>query len=443
MRIFLSTYLTRFFFLLLGGIIVLFAVSFAIKELFFIAQVSLIVLFGLTLLDWLLIFTSKDPLTFKRKLNERMSLGDPNPVRLTVSNSSKQPVRFRLYEGYPVEMQERSLYVTGFLLPGNSIEFDYDFTPLKRGLYQFNDAFFQLASVFGLVSRKLVIPAVQETHVYPSILQMKKYELLVFHQQKTSTGIKKIRRSGNNSEFEQIKAYVQGDEVRTINWKATSRKVELMVNQYQEEKSQHIYCLIDKSRNMQVLFNGMTVLDHAINSTLAFSNVALRNGDKTGLITFSDKIGTRLLANRTDGQMRRILEELYDQRTAFLEPNYELVYQTIRRTISTRSLLILFTNFQTEFAMRRALPMLRRINQKHLLVVVFFENTDLVEFAHQPLNSVQDVYTSTIAERIVTLKSRMADELKKNGIQTILTTPEDLSINTINKYLELKARGAI
>lgn len=443
MRIFLSTYLTRFFFLLLGGIILLFAASFAIKELFFIAQVSLIVLFGLTLLDWLLIFTSNNPLTFQRKMNDRMSLGDANPIQVTINNTSKQPVRFKLYEGYPVEMQERKSFFSGFLSPGSSLVFDYDFTPLKRGLYHFNDAFFQLASVFGLVSRKLVIPAAQNVHVYPSILQMKKYELLVFHQQKTSTGIKKIRRSGNNSEFEQIKAYVQGDEVRTINWKATSRKVELMVNQYQEEKSQHIYCLIDKSRNMQVLFNGMTVLDHAINSTLAFSNVALRNGDKTGLITFSDKIGTRLLANRTDGQMRRILEELYDQRTAFLEPNYELVYQTIRRTISTRSLLILFTNFQTEFAMRRALPMLRRINQKHLLVVVFFENTDLVEYAHQPLNSVQDVYTSTIAERIVTLKSRMADELKKNGIQTILTTPEDLSINTINKYLELKARGTI
>jgi uncharacterized protein (DUF58 family) len=265
----------------------------------------------------------------------------------------------------------------------------------------------------------------------------------VFQQQKTSQGIKKIRRIGNNSEFEQIKSYVQGDEPKTINWKATSRRFDLMVNQYQEEKSQHIYCVIDKSRNMQVEFDAMTVLDHSINSTLVFSNIALRNGDKTGLITFSDKIGTKLTANRSNGQMKRILEELYNQHTQFLEPNFELLYQTIRRTISTRSLLVLFTNFQTEFAMRRALPMLRRINQHHLLVIVFFENSDLEEFAFQPLQKTSDVYVSAVAERMITLKSKMAYELKQNGIQTILTNPTDLSIQTINKYLELKAKGAI
>jgi uncharacterized protein (DUF58 family) len=294
-----------------------------------------------------------------------------------------------------------------------------------------------------LVSRRYEVKREQDVEVYPSVLQMKRFELMVFQQQKTSTGIKKVRRIGNNSEFEQIKNYVQGDEVRTINWKATSRKVELMVNQYQEEKSQHIYCLIDKSRNMQVAFDGMTALDFAINSSLVFSNIALRNGDKTGLISFSDKIGTKLPANRSGAQMKRIMEELYDQRTEFLEPNYELLYQTIRRTITTRSLLVLFTNFQTEFAMRRALPMLRRINQKHLLVVVFFENTDLMEQAFQPLKTSNDVYQSAVAERVITLKSRMADELRRNKIQTILTTPNELSIDTINKYLELKARGAI
>jgi uncharacterized protein (DUF58 family) len=187
----------------------------------------------------------------------------------------------------------------------------------------------------------------------------------------------------------------------------------------------------------------MSVLDYSINSTLVFSNIALRNGDKTGLITFSDKIGTKLPASRSNGQMKRILEELYNQRTQFLEPNYELLYQTIRRSISTRSLLVLFTNFQTEFAMRRALPMLRKINQRHLLVVVFFENTDLQEHAYQPLRSSNDVYVSAVAEKMITLKSRMAAELKQNGIQSILTTPSELSIQTVNKYLELKAKGAI
>lgn len=169
----------------------------------------------------------------------------------------------------------------------------------------------------------------------------------------------------------------------------------------------------------------------------------MRKGDKTGLITFSDKIGSQLPADRTGGQMRRIIEELYNQKTHFLEPNYELLYNSLRRTVKTRSLLVLFTNFETEFAMRRALPMLRRINQKHVLVVVFFQNTDLQELAYEVPKTTKDIYQSAVAERMISMKGRIAQELKQNGIQTILTLPSDLSINTINKYLELKAKGSI
>lgn len=169
---------------------------------------------------------------------------------------------------------------------------------------------------------------------------------------------------------------MQGDELKTINWKATSRKNELMVNQYQEEKSQSIYCIIDKSRNMQMEFDGLSMLDYAINSTLVFSNIALRKGDKAGLITYSDKIGTLLAADRAGGQMRRIQEALYNQKTQYRESNFELLYQSIRRTVKTRSLLVLFTNFETEFSMRRAMPYLRKLNQKHVLTVVFFKTVN-------------------------------------------------------------------
>jgi uncharacterized protein (DUF58 family) len=438
-----SIFLSRLFFLLYGTIVVLFAASFAIPFLFSVAQISLLVLLGVTVLDVLLTFSVKQPLQFKRFVQDRLNLGDVNEVRLEVSNVTGQPVSFILHEGFPAEMQERSKRFKAILMPGEIREFTYDFVPNERGEYTFNDAFFMVSSIFFLVKRRIIIPASQKIAVYPSVLQMKKYELLVFQQQKTSTGIKKIRRIGQTSEFEQIKNYVQGDEIKTINWKATSRKNELMVNQYQEEKSQHIFCIIDKSRTMQMEAEGLSMLDYSINSSLVLMNIALRKGDKAGLITFSDKIGTQLPAERSAGQMRRILEALYDQKTHFLEPNFELLYQTIRRTVSTRSLLVLFTNFETEFAMRRALPLLRRINQKHVLVVVFFQNSDLEELAYKPAANTRDVYQSAVAERMTSMKSRIALELNKNGIQTILTMPTDLSINTINKYLELKAKGMI
>jgi uncharacterized protein (DUF58 family) len=443
MRFLGSIFLSRLFFLLYGAIVILFAASFVVPMLWSIALVSIMVLFGVTLLDVLLTFSVKAPLGFERVVQNRLNLGDKNDISIKVTNLTGQLISFVLHEGFPNEMQERSKRFKAILKPRELKTFDYTFIPKERGEYHFNDAFFLVSSIFFLVKRRIVIPAKQEIHVYPSVLQMKKFELLVFQQQKTSTGIKKIRRLGNTSEFEQIKNYVQGDEIKTINWKATSRKNELMVNQYQEEKSQHLYCIIDKSRTMQMQFDGMSMLDYAINSTLVFANIALRKGDKTGLITFSDKIGSQLPAERSAGQMRRIMEELYNQKTHFLEPNFELLYQTVRRTVKTRSLLVLFTNFETEFAMRRALPLLRRINQNHVLVVVFFQNTDLEELAYQPAKNTKDIYQSAVAERMTSMKSRIALELKKNGIQTILTLPSDLSVNTINKYIELKAKGMI
>lgn len=409
----------------------------------FVANVVLASLFGLTLIDILLVFSAKDPLSVSRKVNDRLNLGDDNAIVLSIANDTNQVINFSMIEGYPVEMQIRSIVLKGTLLPDTSKSFNYVFTPKSRGTFKFGDVFIIMRSIFFMASRRIDIPLAQQVDVYPSVLQMKKYELLVFQQQKTTAGIKKIRRLGNNSEFEQIKSYVQGDDPKWINWKATSRRNELMVNQYQEEKSQSIYCIIDKSRSMQMEFNGLSMLDYSINSSLVFTNIALRKGDKAGLITFSDKIGTLLPAEKAGGQMRRIQELLFNQRSFYKEGNYDVLYQSIRRTVKSRSLLMLYTNFETEFAMRRAIPMLRRLNQKHVLVVIFFQNSELQELAYAPSKSIQEVYQSTVAERMISLKSRIARELRKNGIQTVLTLPEDLSINTINKYLELKARGSI
>lgn len=409
----------------------------------FIANVVLASLICLTAIDALLVFTSVNPIVVTRDVNARLNLGDDNKVILTVRNTTPQPINFSLIEGYPVEMQDRKTVLKGTLLPEKEKVFEYQYDASQRGKFEFGDVFIIIRSMFFMASRGVTIPLKQDVHVYPSVLQMKKYELLVFQQQKTSSGIKKIRRLGNNSEFEQIKNYVQGDDLKSINWKATSRRNELMVNQYQEEKSQSIYCIIDKSRNMQMDFDGLSLLDYSINSSLVFSNIALRKGDKAGLITYSDKIGTLLAAEKSAGQMRRIHESLYNQKTQFKESNFEILYQSIRQTIRSRSLLVLFTNFETEFSMRRAIPMLRRLNQKHVLVVVFFQNSELQEIAYQPSKNIKEVYTSVVAERMISLKSKIARELRQNGIQTVLTIPSELSVNTINKYLELKAKGSI
>ncbi len=429
--------------MLLAIVIGMYCCATVFPWMFFVSNVALLALFCALLIDVIITILNENPVEVSRKVDNLLNLGDSNTVTISVTNRSNQPINFALIEGFPVQLQIRQKEYSAFLMPNNTKSFTYEFTPKQRGEFTFGDALIYLSSSLFLIKRKIDYPLAQKVQVFPSILQMKQYELKVFHQQTQARGIKKVRRIGNNHEFEKIKNYVQGDDLRTVNWKATSKRNELMVNQYQEERSQHIYALIDKSRNMQMEFENMTMLDYAINSALVFSNIALRKGDRAGLITFSNKMGTQLVADRSNGHLRRILNLLYNQKTQFKESSYELLYESIRQTVKSRSLLMLYTNFESEFAMKRALPILKKINQRHVLVVVFFQNNELEDVAFQRIDTVQEIYQSAVAEKLITTKMVIAKELRQNGIQTILTRPEDLSINTINKYLELKARGVI
>lgn len=282
-----------------------------------------------------------------------------------------------------------------------------------------------------------------EVPVYPSIQQMKNMELLAFNRISTRQGIKRIRRIGHSYEFEQIKNYVRGDDYRSVNWKASSRRHNLMVNQYQDERSQQVYCAIDKSRVMRMPFNELSLIDYAINASLVISNIALQKYDKAGLITFSDKLGATIKADSKATQLNKILHALYKEKERSLEANYDLLYYASRKLISGRSLILLFTNFESNYALERALPVLRRMNRMHLLVVIFFENTEIRGFARQKADSLEDIYHQTIAEKFLSEKAQMVHKLRQYGIQSILTPPEDLSVNTVNKYLELKSRGLI
>jgi uncharacterized protein (DUF58 family) len=443
MNLLKNIYLTNLFFLLLAGNVALFVAAFLFDFLLFPAGLVLLALIVFTSLDAILLFVNKNPFTVERVIPSMLNLGDSNFVEITIQNNINQHLNLQFIESFPVQLQRRNRQFDFLLIAGGTKQLSYHFKPTQRGEYIFGDVWVFVASMMNLTRRRIIIPLEQTVNVYPSILQMKQFELRVFHQQSQTRGLKKIRRIGHNNEFEQIKNYIQGDDLRTVNWKATSKKSELMVNQYQEERSQSIYAVIDKSRNMQMDFENMTMLDYAINSALVFANIALKKGDKAGLITFSDKIGTQLSAERSSGHLRRILNALYKEKTHFNDANFELLYESLRQTVKTRSLLMLYTNFESEFAMRRALPTLKRINQRHVLVVVFFQNNGLEEMAFQKPNSIREIYAATIAEKLITVKINMARELRQNGIQTILTRPEDLSMQTINKYLELKAKGAL
>ena len=436
-------YLSERFFLYWIGAILLFCLSFPFPYLFAIAQFSFVVLLAVTFLDVFILFLSKVKVEAKRITNTPFSLGDENNVRLEIKSSYSLPIHVKVIDEIPYQFQIRNFEKKVSIAPKESVNITYTLKPLKRGVYQFNSINVFVSSFFKIIERRVEVLQEQEVAVYPSILEMKKFELQLFSKTAVFQGIKKVRRLGNNNEFEQIKNYVQGDDLRTINWKATSRRGELMVNQYQDEKAQQVYCIIDKSRSMRSPFEGLSLLDHSINSSLVLSNIILKKGDKAGVITFSDKLGARVPSEGSSLQLRRIMDVLYRQKTKFLESNYESLYYGVRNVVKGRSLLLLFTNFESNYALERNLPLLRKMSKQHLLVVIFFENTEIVEAAQKESSNVKDIYIKTMAGKFALEKELMVQELNKHGIQSILTKPSDLSVNTINKYLEIKSRGML
>jgi len=443
MKILRDLYLNNRIFWMAGMIVFIFVITFVMGGGYSVPQILFFVFVFIQFTDLVLLFRVRRGLSGKRILADKLSNGDENEISIYLENFYRYPTTLRVFDEIPHQFQRRDLEFNLTLQAGESKVIEYHLRPVKRGEYSFGAVNVLVSSPLRLFARRFRFSADALVPVYPSYIQMRKYELMAISHRLTDTGIKKIRRIGNNQEFELIKEYVAGDDLRTVNWKATARKSRLMVNQYQDERSQQVYSIIDKGRVMQMPFNGMSLLDYAINATLVISNIAIKKSDRAGLLTFQDRVGSMLPAGRLNNQMASIQEILYNQKTAFLESDFSALYARIRRSISQRSLLLLFTNFESIHGLHRQLPYLINLARTHLLIVIFFENTELTEVIQTPAENLKAIYYKAIAERFNYEKKLIVKELQKHGIQSILTSPEKLTINTINKYLELKARNLI
>ncbi len=425
------------------AVVILFVCRFFLLWLGIIPYFALATLIILAALDYYFLFCTKKGLHGRRTHADRFSNGDDNAVQITIESRYLFSVAIEVIDEIPVQFQRRDILFKALAKANQIVVINYELRPVKRGAYHFGTINVFVSTAIGLVSRRYKFEQPAEVPVYPSYIQMRKYQLMAISNRLTEMGVKKVRKIGHSMEFEQVKEYVNGDDYRTLNWKATARKGSLMVNSFTDEKSQPVYCAIDKGRAMKMPFEGMSLLDYAINASLVLCNVALGKQDKAGLATFSEKAGVFLQANRTSTQMQLILETLYNQKTRYLESNFEQLYSTIRRKINQRSLIVLFTNFESLTGMLRHLPYLRKIASHHLLLTVFFENTELRSVVTSATNDVEDVYIKTVAEKFAYEKRLIAKELQQYGILTVLTAPKDLTVNTINKYLELKSRQLI
>lgn len=438
-----NLYFSRRFYSFFAGTAMLFGLGYVIAGIYPIARSVFFVGVGILLTDLILLFRMAKGIHAVRFAPDRLSNGDQNEIRIYAENNYPIKLRLQILDEIPVQFQKRDAVFKMDIDAGTNRVVTYHLRPVRRGLYHFGYVQVFAETILGFARRRYRFGTPVEIPVYPSYIDLRRYELMAISNRLSELGVKKIRRLGHAMEFEQIKEYVPGDDVRTINWKATARQGHLMVNNYQDERSQQVYCLIDKGRSMRMPFDGMTLLDYSINAALMISNVALKKDDKAGIITFQHKIGSVLPAGKRARQMELIQQTLFNQKTAYKESDYSRLFTFCKRKITHRSLLLLFSNFETVSGLQRQMPYLRKLAANHVLVVIFFQNTSLLELVEQPASKLREVYHKAIAQKYLMEKAMVKKILKNAGVYAIMTTPKNLNIDTINYYLELKSRGII
>ena len=438
-----NLYINNRFFFTLFGVGFTYILAFFFPVLMWVAHGLLTLVVIAFIVDYMLLFNQKNAFQAQRILPEKLSNGDQNSIKVDLKNNYPFTIKTKVIDEIPFQFQKRDFNIERTIDKNKNILFEYILEPKERGEYSFGNLNVFVQSPLELVSRRFTFQKEAMLPSYPSFIHLRKYELMALQNEFLLGGIKRIRKLGHTMEFEQIKEYVPGDDVRTINWKATSKRNQLMVNQFQDEKSQRIFMLIDNGRTMQMPFNGLSLLDYSINATMALSHIILKKNDRAGMMTFSKKTEHKVAADHKAGQLRKISEALYNIQTNSYESDFSRLYQDVKYTIGQRSLILLFTNFETLDAVNRQMKYLRGIAKNHLLVIVFFKNSELQSLINTNPENIQEVYDEIIAEKFEYEKKLIIQELRKYGIYTVYTLPENLNIEVINKYLEIKARGIL
>ena len=439
-----SFYLTKAAFAILGLCIGLFSFGLLNNIFFLLGKILFFMLWIFVIVEIFALYSKQNPLRTERKLPVRLSNGDTNFVSLKITNSFNFNLIATIIEDLPQQFQIRQWEKTTEVIKNAVTEFKYSVEPKVRGIYLWQNCYILYKIYpYSLVYRRVIFEFHQEVACFPSFEQFNKIPVKAIVSNFHESSQNSIRKIGQSLEFEQIKEYSSEDDYRHINWKASAKRGQLMLNQYQDERSQDIYCVLDLGRSMKMPFHQQTLLDYSINASLALSKAVITMQDKAGIVGLAHNKCEFLSAKKDFKQFGKINDMLYNLQTEFLEANYELLYKFVRVNIKQRSLLVIFTNFDSVNSLHRQMPYLKALAKYHLLLVVFFENTEVVNMVKEQATDLKDIYTKTIGQSILSQNRLIVKELHKFGIQSLLIQPEKLSLEVINKFVQIKKKQLI
>ncbi len=406
---------------------------------------ALLLVLALMLADWRLTPDVR-AWSLQRQHDDRLSLAAWNLVTVQVHlRRGPRPLSVWLRDTPPITfgVHEETRVLTGRVTPGQPQIFSYQLYPPRRGDYEFGDLYLRWESVLGLLRRQARFPATESVKVYPNLVDVRKYDLLVRQNRLWELGLRNARIFGSGSEFERLRDYLPDDEYRRINWKATARRGKPISVEYETERSQNLVAMVDVGRMMRSPVGDVARLDYAINAVLLLAYVASQKGDRMGVLTFADTVQAWLTPRAGKGQFLRMLELLYAVESQPVEPEYNAAFGYLAAKQRKRSLVLVFTDLTGGLSIDSLIAQITRLRRTHLPLLITISDPTIYRTAHQPIHDSASLYQRTVAEQLLQERRRSLERLRHLGVLTLDTPADQLSIAVIDKYLALKARDLI
>jgi uncharacterized protein (DUF58 family) len=399
------------------------------------------VLFGLAMLymDWRMA-GAINQFDLTREHDSKLSLGAENPVQISLRNRSWRKVSFRVRDEAPELFKIETRILEGQVAPRGTWESTYHVRPLRRGDYQFGDLTLRWLGPLGLIVRQAKVEAKEPVKVYPNLLDVRRYDLLLRRNRLQEMGLRTTRQFGEGTEFERLREYLPDDEYRRINWKATARRNFPVTTEYQTERSQQVIAVLDVGRMMQSPVADIAKLDYVVNAVLLLTYVATGKGDRVGMMSFADDVRHYLSPRQGRGQFYRMLELLYAVEPQPVEPNYRkaLAYLAVKQR--RRALVVVFTDLTGGASLDSLVAQMSMLARSSLPLLVTISDPDVVDASQMTPNDSLGVYQRAAASQLLDERRVVLDSLRQRGVLTLDVPANQLSMSVINRYLELKGR---
>lgn len=435
---------TRRFYILLAAGLVPLGLAWTFPSLKYAVVGYDILLIAAAIVDYFVSRKLPEEFVISRQFDRRFAIGDAAKVSLVIDNASTRDLRVIVKDEYPPEMTLNESREAEFSVAAQTTaEFYYHVTPHRRGAYAFGSIAVRHLSRLGLVWCQSQLGEPQTVKVYPNMRRAREMELKALGARSFLAIQRRAVRRGEGREFESMRDYVRGDELRHISWTATARRNKLTTRQYQIERDQTVMIAIDAGRLMTGRIGDETKFDTAIHASLALMSASARAGDNCGLVVFGRRIRKYLPPKRGLEHIDAVLESLHDLEPELIEPSYARAFQFIASNTKKRSFVVILTDLVDKDSSKELINSLRLLRPRHLPLVATIGDRDLnAAVGHAP-KDIKEVFTQSAAEEIIHQRESALRLVETLGGLALDVTAQTLVPKLLESYLKVKERGLL